>query len=273
MEQPVQIFQLTDENVKEFIKNPSAPHRHEYEEVIVITSGSPCHYIDFKREQLKTPIVVYVAMGKVHQFSPDSETRGWAIRYQNECIPHANFHFYSNFADTINYPVESSLTLEIINTLCEMMMKEFDMKSINYAMLHHLLSALFAKLEAESGRTEQNGVGQRNPELETFNNFLKILEENYRRSEGVEFYAEKLNMSTRNLNAITKKIFDKSVSEIIETRKLTEARRLLLHSTLSVSEIGFDLGYNEKSYFSRVFHKNTGLTPTQYKSQMQGLLA
>ena len=140
-------------------------------------------------------------------------------------------------------------------------------------MLHHLLAALFAKLETESGRTEQNDRGQRNPELETFNNFLKILEANYRRSEGVEFYAEKLNMSARNLNAITKKIFDKSVSEIIETRKLTEARRLLVHSNQSVSEIGFELGYNEKSYFSRVFHKKTGLTPTDYKNRMQTLLA
>jgi AraC-like DNA-binding protein len=54
---------------------------------------------------------------------------------------------------------------------------------------------------------------------------------------------------------------------------LTEARQLLLHSNKSVSEIGFELGYTEKSYFSRVFHKKTGLTPTEYKNKMQGLLA
>jgi len=140
-------------------------------------------------------------------------------------------------------------------------------------MLRHLLGALFAKLECDSGRDTTVEKGKNNPELETFNNFLKILEANFRRPEGVEFYAEKLNMSARNLNAITKKVFDKSVSEIIETRKLTEARRLLVHSNLSVSEIGFDLGYNEKSYFSRVFLKNTGLTPTDYKAKMQALFA
>ena len=53
----------------------------------------------------------------------------------------------------------------------------------------------------------------------TFKNFLNILEENFRRPEGVDFYAEKLFMSARNLNLICHNILQKSVSEIIETQK------------------------------------------------------
>ena len=89
----------------------------------------------------------------------------------------------------------------------------------------------------------------------------------------MEFYAEKLNMTARNLNLITRSVFGKSATEIIETRKLREARRLLLTTEKSVSEIGFELGYNEKSYFSRVFRKKTGATPTAFRTQALDLIS
>ena len=108
---------------------------------------------------------------------------------------------------------------------------------------------------------------------ETFVNFLKILEENFRRPLGVEFYAEKLFMSSRNLNLICQRIMSQSVSEIIDTRKLTEAKNLLAGTQKSVSEIGFELGYNEKSYFSNVFKKKSGQTPTEFRDEMRKLLS
>jgi AraC family transcriptional regulator, transcriptional activator of pobA len=100
-----------------------------------------------------------------------------------------------------------------------------------------------------------------------------VLEENFRRPEGVDFYAEKLFMSARNLNLICRNILQKSVSEIIETRKLTEAKNLLMHTGKTVSEIGFELGYNEKAYFTNVFKKKTGQTPTEFRQEMKKLIS
>ena len=94
------------------------------------------------------------------------------------------------------------------------------------------------------------------------------MEENFRRPQGVEFYAEKLFMSTRNLNIICQNILQKSVTEIIETRKLIEAKNLLMNTDKTISEIGFELGYNEKSYFTNVFKKRTGQTPTDFREEM-----
>ena len=102
---------------------------------------------------------------------------------------------------------------------------------------------------------------------------LQLLEENFRRQEGVDFYAEKLFMSSRNLNLICQNILQKSVSEIIETRKLTEAKNLLIHSDKSVSEIGYELGFNEKAYFSNVFKKKSGQTPTEFRDEMRKLIS
>ena len=211
---------------------------------------------------------MYVAQGKVHNFIPDIDTQGWVIRYKNELVPESRFHFYSNFLDQINYPLSENYCSTTLNSLCEVMLAEYKEENVNYQVIRHLLSALLTKLEADSKKEYLDNQAANRSQLINFNSFLKILEFNYKRSEGADFYAEKLNMSTRNLNLISQSVFGKSITDIIETRKLIEARKLLLNSGMSVSEIGFELGYNEKSYFTRVFRKKTGVTPTEFREQM-----
>ena len=64
-----------------------------------------------------------------------------------------------------------------------------------------------------------------------------------------------------------------SVGEIIETRKLTEAKNLLINTNKTIAEIGFELGYNEKAYFSKVFKRKTGQTPTAFRNEMKQLIS
>jgi AraC-like DNA-binding protein len=80
-------------------------------------------------------------------------------------------------------------------------------------------------------------------------------------------------MSERNLNIVCQNNFRKSVSEIIENRKLTEAKRMLLYTDKTVSEIGYELGYNEKSYFTRVFHSKMEITPTRFREMSKSLIS
>lgn len=267
------ILKLTPELSRQYADAPSKPHRHDHEEIIIVSKGSPQHFIDFIKETITAPLVIYVAQGKIHQFLPDTNTEGWALRYKNEFIPQSRFHFYLNFLDNINYPFESDACLSQLNAICEMMLNEYKLQQPDFTMIKHLLLALLSKLEAEGKQRFRQESDSSNTQLISFNNLLKILEQNYKRPEGVGFYADKLNMLVRNLNLICQSIFDKSVSDIVETRKLIEARQLLINSDLSISEIGYELGYNEKSYFTRVFTKKTGLTPTDFRKQMSALLS
>jgi AraC-like DNA-binding protein len=80
-------------------------------------------------------------------------------------------------------------------------------------------------------------------------------------------------MSARNLNLICHNILHKSVSEIIETRKLIEAKNLLISTNKTISEIGFELGYNEKAYFTTVFKKKSGQTPSEFREEITKLIS
>lgn len=273
MTEPFTIFPLTKQLVQKYLGGNFKNHRHEYEEILVLLTGRPQHFIDFNKETLHTPLIVYVAKGKIHNFIPDADTTGWVIRYQGELLPDNRFNFYCNFLDTIHYHFESHECLDQLITLCQLMYESYSGEKKDMTFIIHLLAAFLSRLEAENKRnlTTDNGTG--NNQLVTFNNFLKIVEENFTRQLSVDFYAEKLFMSVRNLNLICHAIFNKSVSEIVENRRLIEAKKLLTHSTLSVSEIGYELGFNEKAYFTRVFTKKTGVNPTQFRSEMQALLA
>ncbi len=269
MKQPFEMFELTEDICREILSHPSKPHRHEYEELLIITCGKPENLIDFFKETVEAPVIIYVARGKIHEFIPDMETRGWCIRYFNDFIPESNFHFFSNYLDRITFSFNPGTCRQQIGILCELIMTEFKNNPGSPEIYRNLFRALLAKLEAEGQHHLPVKKEIRSSSQIAFKNFLQILEGNYYRAEGVSFYADKMNTSVRNLNHLCSKIFGKSVSEIIETRKLIEARRLLLASNQTISEIGFALGYREKSYFTRVFRRKTGLTPTEFRANMQ----
>jgi AraC-like DNA-binding protein len=273
MERPFDMFGITGAVVDEIRSHATHPHRHEYEELLIITQGNPSHFIDFFEETLSAPVVIYVAQGKVHEFRPDPKTRGWCIRYRNDFIRESNFHFFSNYLDRIHFSFDAGNCRQKIGILCELILHEYENHPDQPAVYRHLLSALLAKLEAEGTHRIPTDPESRSPHQIAFRNFLRILEDNFTRPLGVGFYADKLNTSVRNLNLVCQKVFGKSVSEIIETRKLIEARRLLLNSPMNISEIGYALGYNEKSYFTMVFSKKTGLTPTGFRAAMLPLVA
>lgn len=64
-----------------------------------------------------------------------------------------------------------------------------------------------------------------------------------------------------------------TVTELIETRKLIEAKNQLTNTSKNISEIGFDLGFKEKAYFTNVFKKRTGQSPSEFRAEMKKILA
>ncbi|HNY02239.1 MAG TPA: AraC family transcriptional regulator, partial [Bacteroidales bacterium] len=273
MKHPFDIRQVTREMVGAILLNPAEPHRHDHEELIILTQGNPIHYIDFRSEVLTPPVILYIAQGKVHTFLPDEATRGWVIRYSADFIPDNRFTFYSGFLDEIRWCLDEGFCSTTLHELCGIMVRENSQEPPDLNLLRHLLQAVLSKLESATRQQFLDSRSTRNSQVITFNNFLKILEYNYKRPVGVDFYADKLNMSSRNLNLISGSVFGKSISDIIETRKMIEARNQLLNSERIIAEIGFDLGYSEKSYFTRVFRKRTGKTPTEFRREVQGVIS
>lgn len=273
MDKPFQIIKITKEFVDEIRTKREEAHFHDFEELIIVTEGSLEHYIDFQVEIITAPSVSYVSMGKMHRVVENDDLRGWLINYQNEFIPDSKLNFYSNFFTSTSIPIFPNKCAQKFVALCEIIYGEYNEELPDISTIRHLTAALISMIETERKKNIQIESSVKLSQIATFNNFLKILEQNFRRDEGVSFYAEKMNMSERNLNIICKNNFQKSVSEIIETRKLIEAKKLLIHSEKSISEIGYELGYNERSYFTRVFRNKLSITPTEFREMTRAMIS
>lgn len=276
MEQLFHIFQIHEEDALRISAAPDEPHQHNYEELIVGVEGKLDHFIDFKTTIIEAPLISFVAKGKMHRVIPylhNGKCSMWVIRFQSEFIPETTFQLYSFYHDHANIKLQPGMCYDRLTQICSMMHGEMQRPVPDLSIVSHLLNALFSMIEAERRNTLPEPETLNKTQNITFKNFLKILEENYRRPEGVEFYAEKLFMSSRNLNLICKNILNQSVSEIIEIRKLIEAKNLLIHTDKTISEIGYELGYNEKSYFTNVFKRKSGQTPSEFRNEMKNHLS
>jgi AraC family transcriptional activator of pobA len=272
MEKLFRIFEITKELAEDISSRSYDAHIHDFEELIIITQGSLNHSIDFREEEVTAPFACYIPMGKMHRLAPHIDLRGWVINYKPELIPDTSFNFYSNFTTSTNIPLPSGSCLGQYESLCQIIQSEYRQAFSDLTTIRHLTNGLLAMVDAERKRSIPVENTVKASQITTFNSFLKILEDNFRRDQGVAYYADKMNMSERNLNLICKNNFSKSVSEIIETRKLVEAKHLLLHTTKSISEIGYEMGYNEKSYFTRVFRIKMGVTPSRFRELAKNLM-
>jgi len=95
--------------------------------------------------------------------------------------------------------------------------------------------------------------------------FRKLVNNRFAELRTPKKFAHTLNITPNYLNSICKEIYNKTVSEVIQERVILEAKRLLAHSGLSVSEIAYRLGFDDNSYFGRYFKKAVGLPPEKYR--------
>lgn len=276
MNELFKIFKVGRAEAAKISASPDEPHQHDFEELIIGAEGQLEHFIDFKNTTLDAPLVSFVTKGKVHRAIPklkDGQCDMWALRFKSEFIPETTFQLYSYYHDHATLKLQGGDCFNRLITICEIIHEETRRENPDLSVVRHLLSALFIMIESERNKTAASENALTTTQNTTLQNFLRILEENYQRPVGVDFYAEKLFMSARNLNLICKNILHQTVSEIIETRKLIEAKNQLTHSDKNISEIGFDLGYNEKAYFTNVFKKRTGQTPSEFREEMKKLLS
>ncbi len=97
--------------------------------------------------------------------------------------------------------------------------------------------------------------------------FKKLLEGNFVTFKRPADYAQQIHISTPYLNECVRNATGYSVTYHIQQRVVLEAKRLLYHSDKSVKEVAADMGYEDYSYFVRLFTKVTGITPAAFRNK------
>jgi YesN/AraC family two-component response regulator len=93
---------------------------------------------------------------------------------------------------------------------------------------------------------------------------LNYVQEHYRDGDLSEL-AESLHYNVYWLSKEIKKRTGKSYIELLQEKRLNQAAYLLKHTKMSIIDIGMAVGYENMSYFHRIFLKKFGCTPRQYR--------
>ena len=270
------IYKFGIKDSEEVARSKNEPHIHDYEELLIGINGQLEHFIDFRSEIVDAPFVSFITAGKVHRLKPlfkDGKCDIWVIRFKSDFITETIFQLYAEFHDNANMCMPFNGCFNRLDIICNIIYQEYIQPETDYSVIRQLLNALISIIESEKRKQKSDNNSDVSVQSATFKNFLQILEEHFREPRDVNFYAEKLFMTVRNLNFICQHVLHQSVSEIIETRKLVEAKNLLVTTDKTIAEIGFDLGFNEKTYFTHVFKKRAGISPSEFRKEMSSLIS
>jgi len=245
-------------------------HRHDYFYVLALKNGTGQHEIDFIPYEVCDHSVFFMRPGHVHQLVLHAGSKGFLMQFKSD------FYFP-------NDPLSAQLLRKASNKgLCQLDSKRFE-------KLHTLLSAIFQEYTDKQERFQaviQANLGiffielvrhrQHNtPKTTTENSYqqarleelLELIESTIAEHKEVAYYADRMHLSSYQLNAITKATLGKTCSTVITDCLVLESKRQLLATSNQINQIAFQLGYEDVSYFIRFFKKHTGYSPAVFRQK------
>jgi AraC family transcriptional regulator, transcriptional activator of pobA len=250
------------------------PHIHSFYQIIWFTKGQGRHFVDFKEFEASVNKMFFISKNQIHYFDNYANYEGVIIHFnENFLMDNENdidiFLKYNIFNDFESEPVFTipSLVIENFKRLVSNLKDEIASPN-NFAhkdFLKHLLKLFLISIQRLGKRNNSIHPIFNHQNQLTLLKFKQALEINFRKIHTVKAYANMLNISSKTLTNHTTEIAIKTPLELINERIILEAKRLLSHSSLNISEIGFQLGYDDPSYFVKFFKRRTKKSPSDFR--------
>lgn len=252
------------------------PHSHDFFLCVLFTSGTGTHEIDFNTYPIRPGTIFFLKPGQSHFWEFEDTPEGFIFFHTQEFY---DFYFFNQklssfpFWFSLNNPpvlILPSGKIKKIQTLFEEINSENAQEEpYKRFKLVNLLNLVYIELSREYTGNELS-LGSSSPAyLKILEGLELLVEEFFRVEKSAKFYADKLNITSKHLNRVTKETLNKTTTDLITERVILEAKRDIVHATNTFSELSEILGYSDYAYFSRVFKSRTGMTPLEFKRAYQ----
>lgn len=252
-------------------------HTHNYVEMIYMCSGSTHHVINGEDVILKQGELLILNQNAVQEIYPAGEgdvavnfiilpeffdyglkmieTEENQLRdFIVDCLRGKNHSAgYLHFKVAEVLPVQNLLE----NLIWTIVNKQPNKRSINQATMGLLFLQLMNhmdKMETDAASEQQKFIIQ----------VLSYVEEHYKSGELTEL-AEELHFDIYWLSKEIRKRTGKTYTDLVQAKRLSQAAYLLRTTAMNVIDISMAVGYDNISYFHRIFQKKYGMTPRRYR--------
>ena len=251
------------------------PHRHNFQELIWIKSGSGEYKLDDKVLNIRPLTFYLIAKGQIHYFTQGVDLDGYVIRFTDDFLLDESGVKDWDYRLTLfnHFAVHQSLTIakddlrQFEGLILRMVREQEGDEFGRVTLLRHLLSILLIQLErARRYSADEQPTLSANAAI--YQAFLMQLERDFKLHHHVQHYADLQYITPRQLSSIVRRFSGKTAKQQVQDRLMLEARRLLQHTNASVKEVAFSLGFQDPSYFSKVFKQAAGVSPHAYKATL-----
>ena len=242
--------------------------------IMIVTDGTAKLSVNYSVEELRKNSMAFLMPNMVMSLSNADN----GFKMKGVCFTPAYFDDLSSYAPVYNQmnaflsenvmPIQSlsENEMECMKAMLNLY-KDINIGQLHYnGLLQHLSNLLllrFAEILRSGCMSDTSKVSH---SVEIYREFRKLLINNYLKEHYIQFYSSQLSVSPTYLSRIVRKISGRTVNEHIARMLITEARRLLDCTDMTVKQISYRLGFSDQAAFGKFFRNQFGTSPTAYRS-------
>lgn len=248
------------------------PHRHNFYLLVLFTHGTGIHEIDFDSYDIKRGSLFVLQPGQTHHWKLSSDIDGYIVFYSQETY---NLHFgnkkiedYSFYQSIKSRPelfYEEDEIQDITVYFNQMIKESESAKSKQKDAILNLLDNINIEISRKYIPKDNHKTPIYNHKI---NQFEKLINLHFKSEKSPSFYASKMSITLKHLNRVCKSILNKTATKIITERIILEAKRLLIDQNKSISQIADELNFENYSYFAKLFKKENGISPSDFRRNL-----
>ena len=258
-----------------FGRNMPVHHHDRFYQLHVILTGNVHVHLDETSYVVPAPMLFLTPPTIPHAFITDNNAKGHVITARQQLVWQLMETMMATGWDKSNFmttplcvplmPEDNKNTIHLLQLLS--FISEESLQSgveHDFALKALLQLILIDILRLADKKHPQQKI--RKDDIRIFHRFNQLIETHYKEHLTLNKYAAKINITEARLNEICRRLAGLPSKRLIMDRLIQEARRLLSFSSISITEIGYELGFKDPAYFARFFRKNTGLTANKYRN-------
>jgi AraC-like DNA-binding protein len=252
----------------------NGPAYKEYIKILYLPAGYKIR-VDFSCYETERPTLFFVSPNQYLEIEKAGSEPGYFIFYNRDfyCI---QIHDQEVACDGLLFNnIKNMPKVEISdaeNAFLGGLFKEIILEfNLNDSSLEEMVRTYLKQLLIRATRSWKkqhltHEVTEQQSDLEFFRKFTRLVEEHYKSKHTVADYADFLCMAPKTITHKFNRLRLPQPNDVIKNRIILEAKRLLVHTSLTAKEIAYELGYNDPAYFSRLFMTKTGESPSGLRS-------
>lgn len=253
-------------------------HDHkDFTELVIVLSGSATHNVNDESYPVSRGDVFVVGGDTAHNYTDISDFHIYNIMYQPEVVNFSQYDITKSVGFHALFLVEpyfnkqhgyknrlklSPSNFSLIKSIADKMLNEYNSQN---AGRETIINSLFIMLVVELSRLYTFDDQSTKNDIINIAKTASYIENHFTDDLSVSSLADLVHYSERHFARLFKETYSMTPMDYIASLRIRHACTLLSDTALPIAEISMQCGYSDNNYFSRVFKKYKGVTPSQFR--------